>query len=105
MTETEFNRLADETIEDIEQRLDELDIDIDYETTGGVLTISFADNSKLIINRQAPLQQIWVATRSGGFHFNYNEAAQCWIKDDDGTELLVALSRYCSDHAGQAVEL
>jgi len=105
MNESEFNELIDETIEAIEDKLDELDLDIDFETAGGILTITFDDDSKIIINRQAPLKQLWVAAKTGGFHFNYDTAAQAWVKDDDGTEFFSALSQYFTDHANEKVEL
>ena len=105
MTESEFNQLVDNVLETIEDRLDAVDADLDYETVGGILTIAFEDDTKVIINRQTPLKQIWVATKSGGFHFNYNSDVEAWIKDDDGSELFGALSTYCSDHAGETVDL
>lgn len=105
MDELEFNQRTDEIIELIEERLDELDADLDYDNEGGVLSISFADNSKVIINRQAPLKQIWVAAKSGGFHFDFNADVNAWVKDDDGTELFAALSKYCSQQAGESIDL
>ena len=105
MTESEFNQRVDDIIESIEDKLDEVDADLDYETAGGILTISFENNTKVILNRQTPLKQIWVATKSGGFHFNYNTEVDAWIKDDDGTELLTALKQYCTDQAGETVDL
>ena len=105
MDESEFNQRVDGVIELIEERLDELDTDLDYDSAGGILTIEFEDGSKVIINRQAPLKQIWLATRSGGFHFNYNAEVDGWLKDDDGTELFAALTKYCSEHAGETVDL
>ncbi len=105
MDELEFNQRAEEIIELIEERLDEVDADLDYDNEGGVLSISFTDNSKVIINRQAPLKQIWVATKSGGFHFDFNADVDAWVKDDDGTELFAALSKYCSQQAGETVDL
>jgi len=105
LDELEFNQRTDEIIELIEERLDELDADLDYDNEGGVLSISFADNSKVIINRQAPLKQIWVAAKSGGFHFDFNADVNAWVKDDDGTELFAALSKYCSQQAGESIDL
>lgn len=105
MTESEFNQRVDDIIESIEDKLDELDTDLDYETAGGILTISFENDTKVILNRQTPLKQIWVATKSGGFHFNYNADVDAWIKDDDGTELLGALTKYCTEQAGETVDL
>ncbi|MGD9386065.1 MAG: iron donor protein CyaY [Thioalkalispiraceae bacterium] len=105
MEEPEFNQRVDDVIDMIEERLDETEADLDYEMSGGVLTIAFANNSKIIINRQTPLKQIWVATKAGGFHFDYNSEADAWVSDSDGTELFSALTRYCSEQAGEPVNL
>jgi len=105
MTESEFNRLVDETLLEIEQSIDAADADIDYEMSGGVLTLYFANGSQVVINRQVPAKQIWVAARSGGYHMDYREAARHWQGDRDGEELFALLSRVCTEQAGQAVVL
>lgn len=105
MTESEFNQCVDDTLEQIEQALDVCDVDIDYETVAGILTLVFDNRTKIIINRQTPVQQIWIATKSGGYHFNYDAEQGQWRKDDDGSELFAALSAYCSAQAGEAVDL
>lgn len=68
MNDSEFHRLADSLWMTIEERLDDWDgdSDIDCEINGGVLTISFENGSKIIINRQEPLHQVWLATKQGG---------------------------------------
>lgn len=105
MDESEFNQRVDEVIEQIEEKLDDVAADIDYESSGGILTISFENGSKVILNRQTPLKQIWVASKSGGFHFDFNDDANAWIKNDDGTELFAAISSYCSEQAGESIDL
>ena len=110
MTESEFNDLVDDIMVRIEDGLDECDADLDYETAGGILTITFENNSKIIINRQTPLKQIWVATKQGGFHFDYDAENDQWLlhglgKDDDQSEFFKALSRYCTDQANEEVIL
>ena len=105
MDESEFNQQVDDIIEHIEEQLDELETDLDYETAGGIFTVAFENNSKIIINRQTPLKQIWVATKSGGFHFDFNEETNTWVKDDDGTELFNALSHYLTEQAGESIVL
>jgi len=105
MEESEFNQRVDDIIESLEQQLDDLEVDFDYETAGGIFTISFENNTKIIINRQTPLKQIWVATKSGGFHFDYHADQDMWLKDDDGTALAMALSRYFSEQADSSIEL
>lgn len=71
----EFHTLTDQLFNKIELFLDnyadEHDSDIDYETHGNVITITFPNNSKIIVNTQEPLLQIWLATRKQGYHFDY----------------------------------
>ncbi len=102
MEETEFNTLAEATLARIEQALDACPADIDYELQpGGVLELEFADGGKIIINRHAAAREIWVAARSGGFHFRYEN--RCWINTRDGGELFEALGRLASEQAGEPV--
>jgi len=107
MNESEFNDIVDDIfigIEDaVEEACDETGADIDYETSAGILTLTFSNGSQIIINRQAPLQQIWVAAKQGGFHFDFNSEKDQWLCNDK--ELYVALSEYCTEQAGQEIKL
>jgi len=105
MTESEFNQNVDDILTQIEDAIDESGADIDYDSVGGVLTLTFEDDSKIIINRQTPLKQIWLATRSGGFHFEYNADKNQWLLENDSQELFDALTQYSSVQAGNSVEL
>ena len=105
MNESDFDRLADETIMAIEEAIDESEADIDYDSSGGILTLEFANGSQIIVNKQAPLTQIWVAARAGGFHFDYDADDDCWRLQGSGEELFACLGRYCSQQAGEPVEL
>jgi CyaY protein len=105
MNESEFNQLAEDTIAAIEDAIDDSGGDIDYDGAGGILTLEFGNGSQIIINKQAPLTQIWVAARSGGFHFDYDSDDQCWKLNGNGEELFSCLNRYCSEQAGEAVVL
>jgi len=105
MTDSEFNQLVDETLLRIEQSIDDAGADIDYEMSSDVLTLYFADGSQVVINRQVPARQIWVAARSGGYHMDYREAPQCWQRDRDGEELFALLNRVCTEQAGETVAL
>lgn len=71
----QFNQHAEQLFNSIEQQLDDyaeqFDTDIDYETQGNVIAITFENNSKIIINTQEPLLQIWMATRKQGYHFDF----------------------------------
>lgn len=74
---TQFHELAEQLFQKIEQQLDnyaeKFDTDIDYETHGNVISVTFENKSKIIINTQEPLLQIWMATRKQGYHFDFKD--------------------------------
>jgi CyaY protein len=79
-------------------------VDLECSRSGNVLEIEFIDtDSKIIINTQAPMQEIWVAARSGGFH--YRLSGQQWLNTRDGSELYAALSDLASLQAGSQISL
>jgi len=80
--------------------LDDDVVDIDTHRTGGLLELSLPGGSKIVINTQPPLQEIWLAARSGGYHFKWDGAQ--WV-DREGQELLARLSRCTSEQAGQTL--
>lgn len=99
MTESEFLKQAEATLEQIEATLEALattsDLDVECTRSGNVLEIEFIDNgSKIIVNSQAPMQELWVAAKSGGFHFKIQGTQ--WINTRDDTELFAALSQMVS---------
>lgn len=77
MNITEFHAITDQLFNKIELFLDhfaeEQDIDIDYEINGNVINITFPNYSKIIVNTQEPLFQVWLATEKQGYHFDYSE--------------------------------
>lgn len=104
MDEADFEARAATALEDIERALEASGVDADFETTQvGVLELEFADGSKMIVNRHGAAREIWVAARSGGFHFRWD--GQAWRDTRDGAELFAALSRLVSAQAGQPVVL
>ncbi len=104
MNESEFNDLVDETLEQIEETLDEAETDIDVQLGGGILTIICENRSQLIFTRQTPVKQLWLATRSGGFHFDYDDKQGSWVLDSDGQRLDTFLSNAYADQAGETLE-
>ncbi len=108
MTEKEFLDLAEMTLDTIEAAMDRLNdedvIDVECKRSGNVLEIEFiANGSKIIINSQAPMKEMWVAAKSGGFHYKYDGAA--WHNTRDGSELYAALSALASAQGGAPVTL
>jgi CyaY protein len=82
----------------IEQAVEACGADIDFENAGEILELEFANRSKIIINTQPPLHEIWMAAQSGGFHYKYTNGS--WLNTRDNTELLGALSACASEQAG-----
>lgn len=101
MTETEFHRAVDEVLRRVEAAVENhaaLDVDLE----GGILTITAPDGSKVIVNRQTPNREIWVAARSGGFHFAARDGA--WRDTRAGTELYASLAAILAAQAGAKVD-
>jgi len=74
--------------------------DIDTRRSGNLLELSFANGSKIILNTQPPLRELWMAARRGGFHYRF--AGGRWV-DREGAEFLQTLSQCVSEQAGQAL--
>ena len=104
MNEAEFDAQASVTLETLERALENCGEDLDFELkAGGILEIEFEDGSKIIVNRHAAAREIWVAARSGGFHYRWD--GQAWRNTRDGSELLAALSGLVSAQLGRGVRL
>jgi CyaY protein len=106
MNESEFHNIAEQTIEDIQTAIDDSGADIDYEESGGVLTLEFDNGSKIIFSKQPPMKQLWMAARAGGFHFYFDTDSQRWVCDSgDNEELYAMLSRLSSEQSGETIDL
>ena len=77
-------------------------IDIDTHRTGGLLELSFQNGSKIIINTQPPLQELWLAAKSGGYHFKCGQKS--WVDTRDGRDFFEVLSACASEQAGQPLQ-
>jgi CyaY protein len=81
--------------------LEEDVVDIDTQRTGGLLELSFADGSKIVVNTQPPLHEVWLAARAGGYHYKWVQGR--WLDTRDGSEFFDSLSRHASAQAGKAL--
>jgi CyaY protein len=102
LTDGEYLALTRAVLSGIEAHIDrwlqEDVIDIDSSRTGGLLELSFPNGSKMVINTQPPLHELWLAARSGGFHFRY--AGGRWVDTKSGQEFFAELSARASEQAG-----
>jgi CyaY protein len=105
LTDAEYHRLCAQLLARIEAVLDawlqDDVIDIDAQRTGGLLELSFPGGSKIVINTQPPLHELWLAARNGGYHFRHVEGQ--WRDTKDGVEFLERLSQEASAQAGKAL--
>ncbi|ATE61271.1 iron donor protein CyaY [Thauera sinica] len=102
MEESAFNALAEAELACIETALEECGADFDIEPKpGGVLEIEFDNGSKMIINRHTAAREIWVAARSGGFHFRPEDGR--WVDTRDGADLYATLSALVGEQSGTPV--
>jgi len=106
MNEAEFQEIAERTIDDLQDAIEGSGAGIDYEEVAGVLTLEFDNGSKIIFSKQGAMNQLWMAAKSGGFHFNYDESSQRWVCDSgDHEELYAMLSRLASQQAGEDITI
>ncbi|MFC6282628.1 iron donor protein CyaY [Polaromonas aquatica] len=105
MTDLEYLDHAEKALKAVELACDrindETDADVDNQRTGGMITLTFANRSQIVINLQKPLQEIWMAARAGGFHYKFN--GRQWTDTKDASEFFSGLSRYASEQSGQTL--
>ncbi|AFJ58865.1 MAG: iron donor protein CyaY [Pseudomonadales bacterium RIFCSPLOWO2_12_60_38] len=100
LTEARFHDLVDATQEKLEDIFDDSDLDVDLENSAGVLTVKFETGPQLIFSRQEPLRQLWLAARSGGVHFDYDEESGKWQCDKSEELLGEMLTRLVQEYTG-----
>ena len=100
MNESDFHRAVDAVLARIESSVeghDQLDVDLE----SGILTVTCPDATRVIVNRQTPNREIWVAARSGGFHFRLRDGE--WRDTRSGDELFASLARILALQGGVEV--
>ena len=90
-------RLIEETVE---AAINDDDADIDYESGNDMLTLSFSNGSVAIVSRQSAICQLWLAARSGGFHFEMNDTSRQWVCTVNGQTLTHMLENICLEQCG-----
>ena len=104
LTEARFHDLVDSTQQTLEDIFDDSGLDVDLENSAGVLTVKFENGTQLIFSRQEPLRQLWLAARSGGFHFDFNEEDNNWQCDTSDELLSEMLARLVQEQAGAELD-
>ena len=106
MTDTEFMDRSEALLLAVEEACDRInettDTDLDCQRTGGMLTLVFANRSQIIVNLQKPLHEVWLAARSGGYHYKFN--SNKWMDTKGLGEFFLQLSKDASAQSGQALQ-
>lgn len=102
MNNTEFHELVDEKLQLLEDMIDDSGADIEPIITGNVLTLEFENRSQIVINKQEPMHEIWLASKSGGFHFAYVD--EKWTCSKTGMEFIEMVKEECQKHADEEIE-
>lgn len=103
MTDTDYMDRAEALLRAIELSCDRINddgaADIDNQRVGGMVTLTFANRSQIIVNLQKPLQEVWLAARAGGFHYRFDGTV--WSGTKGQGEFFAHLSRFASEQAGR----
>ena len=102
MTDPEFMDRAEDLLKAVELSCDrindEADADVDNQRTGGMVTLVFPNHTQIVINLQKPLHEVWMAAKSGGYHYKFD--GQRWMDTKGQGEFFESLSRDASAQAG-----
>lgn len=103
LSDSEYHQRTDAVLAGIEATIDRWlqddVIDIDVHRTGGLLELSLPNGTKIVINTQPPLHELWVAARSGGHHYRFVDGR--WLDTRDQSEFFASLSTFASEQAGR----
>ena len=106
MTDNEFMNLAEALLQSVEQHCDRInensDADIDNQRVGGMITITFSNRSQIIVNLQKPLHEVWMAAKSGGYHYKFKDGL--WQDTKGEGEFFENLSRFATAQSGTALQ-
>ncbi|MFC5431311.1 MAG: iron donor protein CyaY [Paraburkholderia sp.] len=101
MTDSDYLSRAEAVLAAVERAVDEADADIELERSGNVLTLEFHNRTKIIVNLQPPMSEIWIAAKAGGFHYRFRDGE--WRDTRSDSEFFSALSAYATEQAGEPV--
>lgn len=103
MDEAQYQAEMERIFLAVEDAIDQRELDVDIDSTGGILTVTFEDGSAIIFSRQPASRELWIAARSGGFHLANEGGA--WRCGGTGETLAELVNRTFSEQAGEKVEL
>ena len=106
MTDLEFMDHAEQLLLAVERSCDRIndttDADVDSQRSGGMVTLTFPNRSQIVINLQKPLHEVWMAARSGGYHYRFDGSH--WQDTKGAGELFACLTRDASQQSGMSLQ-
>lgn len=107
MDESTYHKLVARTFRTIEDALEDVDPDVvESSNTGDVLTLSFANGVRCVLNTQRPVRQVWLAAKDTAWHFDWDEGRKAWVDDRGrGLELLATVRGVIREQSGLDVAL
>lgn len=102
MNVAEFHHQVEQTWNSIEEQLDQQEIDVDCDTHGSVFSITFENGQQIVINKQEPLLELWLASKLGGYHFKFRDGQ--WLTADQ-QEFFQLLNQALTAYYGESVTL
>lgn len=103
MSDSQFQQRIEDTLLQIEEAIDDVELDVDFENVGGVLTLTFDNGVQLILNGQSAASQLWLAAPDGGHHFDWK--AESWVRDRDGKTLNAVLGELFTQNGVEPITL
>ena len=101
MQDREYDEIVENLFISIEDEIDELDVDVDVDSTAGMLTLEFPDGSSVVLSRQIANHEVWVAAKSGGFHLSYDGGG--WLCGTTSEAIGELLNRVFTEQLNQAI--
>jgi CyaY protein len=107
MDESTYQGLADDALRRIENAFRDIDADdVDCEHAGDVMTLTFRDGKRCVLNTQRPTRQLWLAANARAWHFTYDEGKRAWLDDKaQGVELFAQIAQVVKDATGVVVSI
>ena len=107
MDEQIFLKLAKqelfEIVTAIEAVIDRSDVDCDVADRDGVVELGFEDGSKIVLNLHLAMQEIWLAARSGAYHFRPSHGG--WFDTRGESSLRAVLAQALQMHSAGVLAL
>lgn len=99
-----YYECIEDTFEDVESRLEALESDPDITVAEGVINVTFANGVVFVFSRQPAVEQLWVATPGGGFHFVWDEGAEDWVDTKTKRAFKELLIAELAEHASEIID-